>query len=299
MFKLLRNTPRPSRGRDDVAEMALDGDRMRMLSEHFPIGKKVRYYPEYQRDIVFQTIIIAYRINDHYVYSREAIQRDAEGVPLAFLVGEKKTRLPLDRVARLQLMVPDTTDMERSLDYVRRANLGRNGQFVRGNTITLIADVCRNGIPSLDNQVDSRLRMTDGPYSDNQMILLRPDLGTLQIADQRQKARVQSQVPVSLYLRDDEPPVGCILGDFSDVSLRLRPAVPGQNLPLLKPNDKVVVVINLGDAASTFRIRGMVYRAAADACVVKLRQIYKDGDFATIRTMDVLEIKTGLLNLRG
>jgi hypothetical protein len=40
-------------------------------------------------------------------------------------------------------MVPDTTDMERSLDYVRRASLGRNGQFVRGNAITLISDTCQ------------------------------------------------------------------------------------------------------------------------------------------------------------
>jgi hypothetical protein len=297
MFKLLWNNPSPPKGRDEDADVALDGDRMKMLGEHFPIGKKVRYYPEFQRDIVFHTIIIAWRVNDHYVYSREAIQKDADGTPVAFLVGEKKARLPLDKVRRLQLMVPDTTDMERSLDYARRATLGRNGQFVRGNTITLIADTCRNGIPSVDTLVDSRLRMKDGPYSDNQMILLRPDLDTLQIADQRQKARVQSRIPVSLYPKEDAPPVGCILGDFSDVSLRLK-AAPGQAMPPLKVNDKVVVVIDLGDAASTYRVKGSVFRAAADTCVIKLKQLYKDGDFSPIKTMDVLEIKTGLLNLR-
>lgn len=297
MFKLLWNNPSPPKGRDEDADVALDGEMMKMLGEHFPIGKKVRYYPEFQRDIVFHTIIIAWRVNDHYVYSREAIQKDADGTPVAFLVGEKKARLPLDKVRRLQLMVPDTTDMERSLDYARRATLGRNGQFVRGNTITLIADTCRNGIPSVDTLVDSRLRMKDGPYSDNQMILLRPDLDTLQIADQRQKARVQSRIPVSLYLKEDAPPVGCILGDFSDVSLRLK-AAPGQAMPPLKVNDKVVVVIDLGDAASTYRVKGSVFRAAADTCVIKLKQLYKDGDFSPIKTMDVLEIKTGLLNLR-
>ncbi|MBI4987349.1 MAG: hypothetical protein HZC23_00890 [Rhodocyclales bacterium] len=297
MFKLLWNNPSPPKGREEAADMVLDGDRMKMLGEHFPIGKKVRYFPEYQRDIVFHTIIIAWRVNDHYIYSREAIRRDEDGLPESFLVGERKTRLALDKVRRLQLMVPDTTDMERTLDYIRRANLGRNGQFVRGNAITLIADTCRNGIPSVDTQVDSRLRMKDGPYTDNQMILLRPDLDTLKIADQRQKARVQSRVPVNLYLKEDAPPVGCILGDFSDVSLRLK-AAPGQAMPPLKVNDKVVVVINLGDAASTYRIKGSVFRAAADACVIKLKQLYKDGDFSAIKTMDVLEIKTGLLNLR-
>lgn len=296
MFKLLWSNPSPPKGREE-ADVALDGDRMKMLGEHFPIGKKVRYYPEFQRDIVFHTIIIAWRVNDHYVYSREAIQTDGDGVPLAFLVGEKKTRLTLDKVRRLQLMVPDTTDMERSLDYIRRATLGRNGQFVRGNAITLIADTCKRGIPSVDTQVDSRIRMKDGPYADNQMILLRPDLDTLTIADQRLKARVQSHVPVNLYLKEDAPPAGCILGDFSDVSLRLK-AAPGQSMPPMKVNDKVIVVINLGDAASTYRIKGSVFRTSADACVIKLKQLYKDGDFSAIKTMDVLEIKTGLLNLR-
>lgn len=296
MFKLWSN-PRPPGGPDEGKEPGIDGERMRMLAEHFPIGKKIRYFPEFQRDIVFHTIIIAWRVNDHYIYSREAVEKDGEGMPTAFLVGEKKTRLPLAKVRRLQLMVPDTTDMERSLDYVRRAALGPNGQFVRGNAITLISDTCHQGIPSVDTQVDSRLRMKDGPYADNQMILLRPELDTLAIADQRQKARVPSHIPVSLYLKDATPPVGCILGDFSDVSLRLK-AAPGQALPPMKVNDKVVVILNLGDAASIYRIGGSVFRTAADACVIKLKQLYKDGDFSPIKTMDILEIKTGLLNLR-
>lgn len=297
MFKLWSN-PRPPGGREEDKDQAIDGERLKMLGEHFPIGKKIRYFPEFQRDIVFHTIIIAWRVNDHYVYAREAIEKDDEGTPTAFLVGEKKARLPLGKVKRLQLMVPDTTDMERSLDYVRRASIGRNGQFVRGNAITLISDTCQRGIPSVDTQVDSRLRMKDGPYADNQMVLLRPELDTLTIADQRQKARVPSHVPVSLYLKDDAPPVGCILGDFSDVSLRLLVAPEQKALPPMKVNDKVVVILNLGDTASIYRIRGSVFRVAADSCVIKLKQLYKDGDFSPIKTMDILEIKTGLLNLR-
>ena len=297
MFKLWSN-PRPPGGREEDKDQAIDGERLKMLAEHFSIGRKIRYFPEFQRDIVFHTIIIAWRVNDHYVYAREAIEKDDEGTPTGFLVGEKKTRLPLGKVKRLQLMVPDTTDMERSLDYVRRASLGRNGQFVRGNAITLISDTCQRGIPSVDTQVVSRIRMKDGPYADNQMVLIRPELDTLTIADQRQKARVASHVPVSLYLKDDAPPVGCILGDFSDVSLRLLVAPDQKTLPPMKVNDKVVVILNLGDAASIYRIRGSVFRTAADSCVIRLKQLYKDGDFSPIKTMDVLEIKTGLLNLR-
>jgi hypothetical protein len=66
----------------------------------------------------------------------------------------------------------------------------------------------------------------------------------------------------------------------------------------MKANDKVTVTLDVGDSAHVYRIRGVIFRAAADACVVKLRQLYKDGEFVPMRTMDVLEIKTGLLNRR-
>ena len=298
MFKLLWSNPSPPKGREEAGQPVPSGDQLKMLAEHFPIGRKVRYFPEYQRDIVFHTIVIAWRVNDQDLYARESILRDAEGAPQAFLVGERKARLPLERVKRLQLMVPDTTDMERSLDYIRRASLGRNGQFVRGNAITLIAATCRQGIPSVDTQVDSRILMKSGPFADNQMVLLSPDFETLAIADQRKKARVPGRIPARLYLKEDAPAVACLLGDFSDVSLRLVPA-PGQALPMLKPNDKVTVVLDLGDVASSYRLRGGVFRSAPEACVIRLRQLYKDGDYDALKTMDVLEIKTGLLNLPG
>jgi len=299
VFKLIWNNNSAAKERAAAPDPAPDAGQLRMLLEHFPIGRKIRYFPEFQRDIVFQTIIIAYGVNDQLVYSREAVRRNADGQPAAFLLGERKAPLKVEQVRKLQIMVPDTSDMERSLDYIRRASLGRNGQFVRGNTITLIADTCQQGIPSLDTQVDSRIKLKDGPYLDNQMVLLRPEFDTLRIADQRQKARVQSDLPVNLYLKEDAPPVACILGDFSDVSMRLatRPGQPG--LPAMRSNDKVVVVINLGGPARNYRIRGAVFRASMDACVIKMRQIYKDGDFVPIRTMDVLEIKTELLNLNG
>jgi hypothetical protein len=81
MFKLLWSNPSPPKGgrEGDKGQAVPDGDRLKMLAEHFSIGRKVRYFPEYQRDIVFHTIIIAWRVNDHYVYAREAIEKRRRG----------------------------------------------------------------------------------------------------------------------------------------------------------------------------------------------------------------------------
>jgi hypothetical protein len=276
------------------ADQKVDGERLRMLTEHFPIGSKVRYFPDHQRDIVFCTIVIAYRIDRQFVYCRNAIRRDAGGVPAAVAMGESTVSLDRVRTDTLQLIVPDTSDMERSLDYIRRAKIGRKGQFARGNCITLIANAGPAGVPSLETQVESRFALKDGPYLDLQVVTLQPDFSTLRIVDQRKKARISSDLPVNLYLQHDGEPVACTLADFSDVSLRLQSrAAP---LPTIRANDSVFITFDLDDSGHTCGVRGSVYRATADACVVTLQHIYKDGAFVPISTLDVLEIKTSLLN---
>jgi hypothetical protein len=298
MLKLLWNNSSPDQNREPLRDAPIDAEAMRMLCVHFPIGKKVRYFPEYQRDIVFDTIVIAYRVNDHYIYSREAIHWNSEGLPIAFQVGEKKTILTLDRVRKLRIMVPDTTDMIRSLDYVRRANLGRNGQFARGNAITLIADNFRGGIPSLETQVESRFDPKEGPYLGNPMVLLHPDLDTLRVVDQRTGPRLPGELPVSLHIDEDETPYPCVLADFSDMSLRLKAAPAMKTMPALRAGDTVVVAFSFGDEASTYRIRGSVFRVKPDSCVIKFKQLDKSGEFSDIKAMDILEIKSALLNRR-
>ncbi|MCZ7655141.1 MAG: hypothetical protein M5R42_14045 [Rhodocyclaceae bacterium] len=212
-------------------------------------------------------------MNDHFIYSREAVEKDGEGMPTAFIVGEKKTRLPLAKVRRLQLMVPDTTDMERSAG-LRAPGRTRPQRPVR-------ARQCHHldlgHLPPRHSQRGHPGRYP--PAHEGRALRGQPDgpvaAGTRDPDDCRPAAEGTRAQPrsVSLYLKDDAPPVGCILGDFSDVSLRLL-ASPGQQaLPPMKANDKVVVILNLGDAASIYRIRGSVLRTAADACVIKLKQL--------------------------
>ena len=88
MFKLLWSNPSPPKGREEAGQAVPDGDRLKMLAEHFPIGRKVRYFPEYQRDIVFHTIVIAWRVNDQDIYAREAILEHLEDLEDTYLAEE-------------------------------------------------------------------------------------------------------------------------------------------------------------------------------------------------------------------
>ena len=44
---------------DNTSAAKIDLGRVRTLIEFFPIGKKLRYYPEFNKDIVLDTLIVA------------------------------------------------------------------------------------------------------------------------------------------------------------------------------------------------------------------------------------------------
>lgn len=285
---------------DDTTEEAvgqsIDRARLQMLVSHFPIGYKPRYYPEFQRNIIFQTILIGYRVNDHYLYARDALLKDEEGQLIGFRISPDQV-LPLPKLRKFQILLPDTSEMERKLDYGTRAELGRSGQFTQGNTITLVGQSAASGVPTVDNLVDRRQILISGPYAKCSTILLTPDFTTLAITDERRKQRIDGGIPARLYFRDDAPCVECILNDFSEQSLRVNIATPGQVMPPLTAADSVIVDFDFGDIGSAYRVRGKVFRRTEKFCVVNLHQILRDGEFERMRMMDVMEIKTGLLNL--
>jgi len=298
MFKTLWNrlgSPKPN---ETGKALAFNRDKLKMLTEYFPIGRKLRYYPEYQREIVFDTIIIAYRVNNEFVYARDAVLLDGEGLPTGFRIEGKKL-LPLEQLERFQLLVPDTTDMEMTLDYFTRAELGRAGQFRPGNAITLFVASDERELPTVDTTVDRRQIMKAGPFADSSTILLTPDFDSLGLADKRRKQRVETAIRADLYLTPDAQALPCVLEDFSERSLRLRVSDASQAMPPMGPKDKVVVEFNLGEPATTCRFRGKVFRRADDFCVIEIEHLYKSGEFEKIRMMDIVEIKTELLNLRS
>jgi len=299
MLKTLWNSISPPKSAAPEEAAVFDRRKLKLLFEHFPIGKKLRYYPEYLRDIVLHTIIIAYRVNGHFLYAHDAVLLDDEGYPHGFLLAGDKI-LATEKVKTFQLLVPDTTEMELKLDYFTRAELGRAGQFRHGNVITLLTDSKGRGIPTVDTKVERRQVMNEGPYEDSSTIIVTPDLDSLTVADKRRKQRVETSIKADLYLGADAPSVPCILGDFSERFLRLRIADPAAIMPPMEPEERVVVEFDLGESSSLpCRFRGKVFRRVNDFCVIQIDQIFKYGEFQKINMMDIVEIKTGLLNQRS
>jgi hypothetical protein len=269
----------------------LDLNQLKVLIEFFPIGRKLRYYPEFNKDIVLDTLIVAYSINDHFLYSMDLVETDQDDLPVAFRINCGKTRLPAGR-ANFQLLVPDTSDLEMKLDYMRRAQISRHGQFSVGNNISLISNAGMKGISTLDTEVAKQLVLRDGPYAHRNMILLTPEFDTLSVSDQRKKPRTRINVPATLLVPEEAYSGPCTIIDVSDAELRLRWGGHGPNL---REGGVMNLDLYLGKE-QRYLITGLVFRRTVGTCVVKLKGQTREERFHPFSSLDLLELKAGLLN---
>jgi len=276
--------------------MKIDLGQIKTLIDFFPIGKKLRYYPEFKQEIVFDTLIVAYRVNGNYVYSSEAIDRDPEGVPIAFHSSETDVRTQFAKLKLFQLLVPDTSDLEMKLDYQRWAQIGRGRQFKQGNCISLISNAGGRGVSTIDTEVTKQVDLAEGPYAHAKMILLTPDMGTLSVSDQRKKTRTKIFAPVRMYSPKGTFSALCTIVDISEGELRIRVRERGTAMPLLLRADEVIIETDLAEAEKHYVIKATVIRRSAEICVIHLDAQIRDGKLFKFAALDLLELKSGLLN---
>ncbi len=281
---------------DNTSAAKIDLGRVRTLIEFFPIGKKLRYYPEFNKDIVLDTLIVAYCVNGHFVYSLESIESDPEGTPTAFRCGENETRVPASGVKLFQVLVPDTSDLEMKLDYLRRAQISRHGQFSAGNYISLVSNAGIKGVSTVDTDVVKQIILRDGPYAQMNMVLLTPELNTLAVSDQRRKPRTKTNVPVTVVVPTENYSGQCTIVDISDADLRIRLNEKGEAIPPVHKGDGMIVDIRLGEAERHYSVKGSVIRRSSETCVIRLDGQLRHGRLLPFSPLDLLELKAGLLN---
>jgi hypothetical protein len=285
-----RDAQRPAHGQERI-----DLSRIRTLAEFFSIGKKLRYYPEFHQDIILDTLVVAYCVNDYFIYSMESIETDRDGMPVLFRANEDRVQLPAAAIRTFQLLVPDTSPQERKLDYQRRAQIGRNGQFSAGNNISLISNAGVKGVSTVDTEVAKQTILHDGPYAHMNMVLLTPDFASLSVTDQRRKPRTRISVPVKLTIPvEDYIGEGTVV-DISDAQMRVL-LNERETAPAFHEGDAMILDIRLGETERRYSIKGSVLRCSTETCVIGLDGQIHEGRLAPFTPLDLLELKASLLN---
>ena len=277
-----------------VVDEPLELPKINDLIQHFPIGEKVRYYPEYQKDGALDTLILGYGINGFCVYAPQEI-RSTPSVLRLFTGDEHKLITELESFS---LLIPFNPDDDNKRDYDRRAELGPRGAFRRRNTITLVANGDDGVLSHLDTRVRRIVPVEEGIYTGHQVVILDVIPSTLSFTDQRRHYRVHTRLPATLHLRDGGS-YPCTLLDFSEKSVQLEfdEADMSEELQDLSEFRRLTLGFDLGNERQPkhFELDGSLYRRSGRRMVMKLLGIYRDGKQEELGLVDVLEIKSSLL----
>jgi len=277
-------------------EPALDPSRLVELMRCFPIGSKFRYYPEFHKEITFESIIIAYGINSQLIYTQRDIRVELErdNTPV-FVLEEAWKGRPVSQVRQFSLLIPDVS-AGNARDHRRQTDHPHCGRFRRGDILTLMSLCSEKGIPHVNTMVRKRMQMREGYYANHAVIQLEVLLDTFNHIDQRQQRRVKTFIPACMQFSEDTPHYPCTLVDFTETALRIRLDESGSTgvIPLIERRH-MIVTIDLPAQSRRFVLTGKVLRRDAGHFVVALGGKLKDGQTRDFELIDAFDLKATLL----
>lgn len=277
-------------------EPLLSVEKVAAVMEHFHIGGKIRYAPDYRPEVTVDSLIIAYGINNHLVYAQRDICLDTSGNQAALLIDEDWKERVIPEIKRFCIILPDIGNLENALDYDTRVRVRNGGQLQRGDRITLMSLYANHGLPHVDTTVRKRVTLRDGYYANHSVIVLEVEPHTLRMVDQRQHYRIRTQMPVTIRLADENKARRCMLIDFSENSLRLSFDGVDMDMPS-SIRQKIYVNIDFEDLDKSFTLQAKAIRKGEDFMVLKLTHILQGDEFVELGLLEALDIKASLLQL--
>jgi hypothetical protein len=267
------------------------------LMRCFPIGGKIRYFPEYNKDIVLDSIVLAYSVNDQIIYTQNDIEVDSGEGMLIFLSELNRGRPVVREVETFSLLIPYVAPTQNDLDYIRRAALETDGYLRRGEGLILMAPCTARGVPHVDCIVKKRVLMKEGYYANHAMAVLETRTSSFKYIDQRRHVRLRTQIPVMVKAAEAAPDCAGTLVDFSESSLRIR---LGERAGAIAEKKALIATIDLSKCAARgreqrFVVSGKVVRRDAECVVLNLTGRLKNNRFRELESMDALDLKVSLL----
>jgi len=295
MLGMGRKKPQVTTDSDKTNRIGLDPAQLVELMQCFPIGSKIRYFPEDQEDLAMDSIVIAYGINEHLVYTQNDIRSQIDGHDHVFLLDDNWRDLVVRKVYSFCLLIPHITDENSELSYPRKVELLNETRFARGRDLTLISLRNDRGVPHVNTQVRKRVVMEDGYYANHPVVVLETQPESLTLIDQRQERRLHTQIPAQLDMQGGEESCPCTLVDFSESFVRVRGDRDGTVFQLLYEGQTLDLRIELDRQPRHIVVQGKVARRDDEYLVMELLAIEKNGNMTSFSMMDVFEFKAILL----
>lgn len=279
-----------------VVEGPIEVAKLTELLRYFPLGEKVRYYPEFQKDAALETIVLGYGVNNQFIYSPIDIRCQQDGERDVIRLTVDGHEVLVRDVDNFCFLIPFNREDENKRDYVRKAELGPRGPFRRSNTISLVACSTGGTMSSIDTVVRKILPLNSGIYAGHDVVVLDVMPDSMNLTDQRQHYRLHTSIAATLTVRDGHTHP-CTVIDFSEESVQLVFEQSNADLMALSEFRRLALKMNVGTDKNPkeYVLDGVMYRKTDTSLVMKLQGIYKDGSIKSMGLVDILDIKANLL----
>ncbi len=296
MLGLRRKKPQVNpNGEGQFGGKGMDPTQLVELMQCFPIGSKIRYFPEDESDLALDTIIIAYGINDHLVYTQNDIRSQMDGNNHVFLIDDNWRDLVIQKVNNFCLLIPYVLDDRNDLSYPRKVELLNETRFARDRELTLISLRGDRGVPHLHTRVRKRLIMKDGYYAHHPVVVLETKPQSLTLIDQRSEHRLHTAAAATIKVIGGEEQCPCTIVDFSEAHVRVKGDAEGTVFQLLYVGQTLELNIDIGRQTRPLTVHGKVIRRDDEYLVLEFVSIERKGKMVPFTMMDVFEFKATLL----
>lgn len=278
-----------TRGADSYTE------RLRKITDLFPIGAKVNYFPEFLEDILLETIVLGYEVNNRPVYSRDHVSEGENG--LEFYLQSTGDTIEAMDIGSFTFIIPDTSSTTR-LDYDSIAKIGRGGQFMRGNDISLVGTGAQGGVPILDTTVNRKSKIREGVYQNYEVVILDPKFDSLSTKENRHQSRLHMSLPCTLFTAQDEQSKHqCTMIDCSELCVGIALPEPAENHEALTQGTLVNLNLPLPAQDKTFDLTGEILAVRPNhTLLVELQGIMKQSTTEPLQLVDRLDLRAALVH---
>ncbi|MBI5449737.1 MAG: hypothetical protein HY940_00100 [Gammaproteobacteria bacterium] len=273
----------------------LDNSQLVELMRCFPIGGKLRLFPELQDDVALESIVIAYGLNEHLIYTQNDIQVNIEGDRAFFVLDDNWTDITVRDVRSFCLVVPYIPTNDSALDYTSKVAMKGWNPFQRDSKLKMVSIHTERGVPHLEVVVRKRVTLKDGYYANHAVVILDVILSSLSLVDQRQHRRIKTLLPVQVSATEKGARHDSVMVDFSEYYARLEFDMTSALVEALVNTKYLYLNISLEAQKRHYRMKGRIIRRGEGHLVIEFVGMYKGSEFMVLELLDVLEFKASLL----
>ena len=263
----------------------------------FELGQRIRYHVEFERQDVLESLVMGYCINDHMVFKSSDISfmEDEKTIKLVLDKGDKK--IALNRIEKIQVILPGDMGEEKKLDHHARSNLGRKGPFSRNNRLVIMSTNVGKENLMITSEVARNLRLKDGVHAGHHVVMLELDLSSVETYELRATPRISTQIPILLHKEGEEVIVPGLVQDISEYFLNVSLQPPQIPWPELTRKDSVIIAFSASEDKPQIKLRCMCVRKNGANRVFEITEIYRQSEFVTFQMIDAMQLKIELMHL--